>query len=164
MKQLLRDWKFDDIQEITKEKLQIRDGGVISTKFGAGQARINFLTVQELIESFALAQIGAQGKVTVVQTGDDVAKSVAHRIVATLKAHKRNVALAGASAGGAEEDVEIQVSSKGNNEIEIKFVTGKGAAISTENVQKIYEQRDKILCSTMLNEFYDYKTNTLLQQ
>jgi len=162
MKQLLREWKFDEIHEITKEKLQIRDGGVISTKFGAGHARINFLTVQELVESLANAQVGAQGKITVVQSGDDLAKSIAHRIVATLKAHKRNVAL-GASGSG-EEDVEIHVSSKGNNEYEIKFVNGKGVALSNETVQKIYEARDKMLCSTMLNEFYDYKTNTLLQQ
>ncbi len=163
MKKLLREWKFDEIHEITKDKLRFKDG-VISTKFGAGPARINYLTVQELLESFANATAGSTGKLTVVQTGDDVAKSVAHRIVATLRAHKRTVALAGASTGdGAEGDVEIHVSSK-DGEIEIKFVTGKGAAISGETVEKIYQEREKLLCSTMLNEFYCYKTNKLLKE
>lgn len=164
MKQLLRDWKFDEIHEITQDKLRLKDG-VISAKFGAGTARINYLTVQELLESFANATTGSTGKLTVVQTGDNVAKSIAHRIVATLRAHKRTVALAGASNGdGTEGDVEIHVSSKGNGEIEIKFVTGKGAAISGETVERIYQEREKLLCSTMLNEFYCYKTNRLLKE
>lgn len=166
MRQLLRDLKFDEIEELTKEKLRFKEAGVLATKFRTGPASINFNTVQELFEAFAITQKGTKGKVAVTYHGEDkLTKSITHRIVATLNAHNISTSVANKeSSEGVSAEFKIHITSKGERAFEIRITDGQNALISKDLVQKIYEQRDKLVCSTMLNKFYCYKTNTLLTE
>jgi len=162
MRQLLSDWKFDEIYELTKEKLQFKESGILSGKFRTGTASINYLTIQELFEAFANIE---PSKVAVTYHGNDLAKSVAHRIVATLNAHNRSTSVANKESNeGLEGDYKVHVVSKGDKELEIRITDNQNALISKDLVSKIYEQREKLLTSKMLNKFYDYKKNLLLNE
>jgi len=164
MRRLLREWKFDEIDELTKKKLEFREKGVLREKFRTGDASINLNSVQRIFE--ALAKCDTKPNVFVVNhSQDNLSESLAHKIVATLSSYGKTVYLNSSLQKDAEPyySVNVKRCSEGeDSEYEIKISNSDGSEFSKDLVQRIYEERDKFLVYKMLNECYDYQKHKLL--
>jgi len=157
MRRLLREWKFDEIDELTKKKLQFQENGILRGKFRTGDGSINLNSVQRIFEAFAKTEENkANGFVVEYSQGDNLAESLAHRIIATLSAYGTNVSLS------SKEGYSRVYLKKDGDEYEIKILNSDGSELSKEIIEKIYEEREKFLVYRMLNEFYDYHKHQLL--
>ena len=170
MRQLLRDWNFDEIDELTKEEIQFNSSGTLVGKFRTGNISINFNTLQKIFEAFARVETESKEKIIVRFDKDETSTKLAHRVAATLLAYQKSVLVEHASEdnkSGEGVAFIIKVSLSGESDIKqykVEIKDGKDTGLSKEFIDKIYEERKKLLVYRGLNEFYDYKSNTLLKK
>ena len=164
MRRLLREWKFDEIDELTNKKLQFKENGVLRERFRTGDASINLNSVQRVFEAFVKSEI--KPNVFVVNHSEDnLSESLAHKIVATLSSYDKTVYLNSSLQKDAEPyyTVSVKRCSEGeDSDYEIKISNSDGSEFSNELVQRIYDERGKLLVYKILTESFDYQKHKLL--
>lgn len=169
MRTLLEECRFDEIYELIKRNIDFKEPGVVVGKFQCGLNRINFNTVQMLIE--ALAQLTELNEKTTnvltIHNSTDRARSLAERITATWLSYKftpkvKNDVKASLASEFTNNLYEYVISVEDlGGEIRIEIYDRQGKLLSEEFTDEVSQRREKINTNKNLSQYYDYETNRL---
>jgi len=169
MKKLLREWKFDEILEISNSELPISDTGKIQGEFKAGKRNFNFTTVQKMVQGFNNSLLGNSntGSVLVGADADTLSGQIAERIAATFLFKKVKVALTQGDeeallkkAHEKKDSFTFYVSKKENEYLISIYYNGE--PISKDMIEQIIKERDAVSKYDNLHSVYDYQTFKLI--